>query len=356
MPQLKGLATGIGSLPFSGLHAQDKALDLIFECLPEIPFSPQLPRRDVREGMTLQFSEKLPCLETDGKDLVFCPEDKDRELESFYEKIISQDIDYFEISENYALGLHDFYRRLKKYPQALKKIEYLKCHITGPFTFAASLKDDKGIALLHDPVFMQAIIKGLSMKALWQIKLLKEFRKNIIVFIDEPYLAAFGSAFTPVSREDVTAGLGEASEMIKTEGRKISSLDVLTGVHCCGNTDWSMLADIKTLDIINFDAFGFLEKFIIYASDLKKFLERGGIICWGIVPTHELSGKETPEVLAGKIKEGVSFLSGKGVDKGLLARNLLLSPACGLGTLEPDKSEKILKLLSKTSQIIRDTL
>jgi len=356
MPQLKGLATGIGSLPFSGASASDKALDLIFECLPQIPFWPQLPKRDIREGMTLQFSEKLPCLGLSGNDLVFHPEDKDRELEVFYGKIINQDIDYFEISKSYALGLHEFSRRLKKDPGALKRIEFIKCHITGPFTFAASLKDEKGVALLHDPVFMQAIIKGLAMKALWQIKFLKEFNKKIIMFIDEPYLAAFGSAFTPVNREEVLSGLGEVSEKIKTEGQKLSSLDVLTGVHCCGNTDWSMLTDIKTMDIINFDAFGYLDKFIIYAPSLKDFLKRGGIICWGIVPTHELSGQESPDLLADKIQEGISALVKKGIDRDLLAQNLLLSPACGLGALVPDESEKILKLLSETSALLRKNL
>lgn len=117
MPQLKGLATGIGSLPFSGASASDKALDLIFECLPQIPFWPQLPKRDIREGMTLQFSEKLPCLGLAGNDLVFRPENKDRELEAFYEKIISQDIDYFEISKSYAPGLTRILPQVKKRPR-----------------------------------------------------------------------------------------------------------------------------------------------------------------------------------------------------------------------------------------------
>jgi methionine synthase II (cobalamin-independent) len=356
MLQLKGLATGIGSLPYAGTSAPDKALELVFECVPQIPFWPQLPKRDILEGMTVQFSEKLPCLSLSDGDLVFHPENKDSELEIFYEKIINQDIDYFQISRNYALGLYEFHNRLKKDSGALRKIEFIKCHITGPFTFAAGLKDEKEIALLHDPIFMQAIIKGLAMKGLWQIKFFKEFKKKIIVFIDEPYLAGFGSAFTPLSREEVLAGLGEVSEKIKSEGQKLNSLDVLTGVHCCGNTDWSIFADIQSIDIINFDAFGFLEKFIIYAPNIKDFLKRGGIICWGIVPTHEFSGKETADLLALKVEDGIKTLVNKGVDKNLICRNLLLSPACGLGMLTPDKSEEILRLLSETSALLRKNL
>ncbi|MCK9603135.1 MAG: hypothetical protein M0R66_01965 [Candidatus Omnitrophica bacterium] len=333
MMRLTGLATGIGSLPHKDA---DKAVDLIFRSCPQIPFWPQLPKRDMREGMVAQFAEGLPVPQPPGIQPI--------SLEGFYEKIISEDIDYFKITPDYAAGLYAFKDRLKKDPGLLKNIEFIKCHITGPFTCAAGIKDEEGKAYLHDPVFMQAIIKGLAMKALWQMKFFKEFDKKMIVFIDEPYLGCFGSAYTPVNREDVVAGLSELTQGIK-------SRDVLTGVHCCGNTDWSIFTDIKTLDIINFDAFGFLDKFVLYADNLKGFLKRDGIICWGVVPTSEFSDSQTPLLLIDKIKEGINILIKKGVDRNLIEENLILSPSCGMGSLEPEKSEKILKLLSETSQI-----
>lgn len=342
MLDLKGLATGIGSLPFKD---ESIALDLIFKYLPNIPFWPQLPKRDVREGMVLQFSEHLPCLQVSGNGLIFNPQLKEKELEVFYERIIAEDVDYFKISEDFALGLHRFYQRLEK--QGLESIEFIKCQITGPFTFAASIKDDKDVALLHDSVFMQAILKGLSMKALWQIKLFKKFGKKIIMFLDEPYLSCFGSAYTPINREDVVRGLSELTASIESAG-------VLSGVHCCGNTDWSIFTDIESLDIINFDAFGFLEKFVLYADNLKGFLKRGGSVCWGIVPTQEFTGEEKPDLLIEKIKDGINILAKKGLDRNLLWQRMLLSPSCGLGTLDAEKSEKIFNLLSEISAIIRD--
>jgi methionine synthase II (cobalamin-independent) len=338
MENLRGLATGIGSLPHKDA---DKAIDLIFECLARIPFWPQLPKRDIREGMVAQFSENLPCLKVSREGLFFSPlEDKEKELEIFYEHIISGDKEHFRISRDFASGLHKFYQRLRG--SSLEDIEFIKCQITGPFTFAASVKNESGSALLHDPVFMQAILKGLTMKALWQIELFRKFNKKIIMFIDEPYLGCFGSAYTPVNREDVVSGLKELTEGIK-------SGDILTGVHCCGNTDWSIFTDVENIDIINFDAFGFLDKLVLYADSLKKFLKRGGILCWGIVPTQGFSGEETPESLAGKISEGIDILAAKGVDKGLLSERMLLSPACGLGTLEAGAAEKIFGLLKETS-------
>jgi methionine synthase II (cobalamin-independent) len=342
MRDLRGLATGIGSLPHKDA---DSALDLIFEYVPEIPFWPQLPRRDIREGMIAQFSEGLPCIKVNDEGVFFDPRDKEKELKNFYEKIISKDLEYFKISEDFARGLYAFEQRLQKIDRS--SIKRIKCHITGPFTFAAAIKDENGTPILHNHELMQAVIEGLIMKTLWQIRFLEKFGKKIIVFVDEPYLGCFGSAYTPINREDVVKVLKEIAERIITAGT------VQSGVHCCGNTDWSIFTDIKALDIINFDAYGFLDKFVLYADNIKAFLQRGGIICWGIVPTQLFTGQESAELLIRKIKDGIARLQGKGLEENLLLQNLLTSPSCGLGTLAPEESGKIFKLLYETSSLIR---
>ncbi len=339
MAELAGLATGIGSLPHQDAQA---ALELVFKYCPQIPFWPQLPKRDIREGMLAQFSENLPGLKLSANGLVFSGADKDKGLEVFYEKIISGDKAYFRVSPDYARGLYAFQEKLRGLD--LKSIRAIKGHLTGPFTFAAGLKDESGAALLHDPVFMQAMIKGLSMKALWQIDFFREFKKKIIIFIDEPYLACFGSAYTPLNREEVVRVLTEISAAIKEE-------DVLVGVHCCGNTDWSIFTEIASIDIINFDAFGFLERFCLYAKDLQKFLRDGKYICWGIVPTQELAEAVTAEGLENRILTGLDILAGKGLEKDLALGQLLLSPACGLGSLDTEKAGRIFRLLEQASAL-----
>lgn len=332
---MSGLATGIGSLPHT--DAQE-AVDLVLRCCPQIPFWPQLPRRDAREGMIAQFCEGLPCLKVTDKGAVFDPQDKERELEKFYEAVISKNLDYFKISRDYAAGLYGFRQALEA--KGTKNIQAIKCHITGPFTFAAGFKDDGGIALLHNEVFFQAAVKGLIMKALWQVKFFKEFGKRIIIFIDEPYLSCFGSGYTPVNREAVVKALKELTEEIKSEA-------VLIGVHCCGNTDWSIFTGTPGIDIINFDACGFFDKLALYADGLKEFYRRGGMLCWGIVPTQEFTGREKPEALIKQLNEGVRALVKKGIDERAVKEGLLLSPACGLGAMEPAKAEAALKLLAK---------
>ena len=110
------------------------------------------------------------------------------------------------------------------------------------------------------------------------------------------------------------------------------------------------------IDIINFDAFDFQERFVLYADNLSSFLKRGGIICWGIVPTQGYSGSQTPDMLTEKIKSGLDLLVKKGIDRELLLERLMISPACGLGALDAQDAEGILSLLNQTSVFIRKNL
>jgi methionine synthase II (cobalamin-independent) len=352
MMNLKGLATGIGSLPLTDAQT---AVDLILRYVPAIPFWPQLPKRNGREGMLVQFSENLPGLKLHNGELRFITDDKEKELELFYAKLIEQDVEYFKISSDYAAGLHAFYRNLSG--MDLSGIEFIKCQVTGPFTFCAGITDNHGKAILYDEVLMQAMVKGLSMKALWQLEYFKKFGKKMIMFFDEPYLTSLGSGYSGYSgysghslsnNNEITRIFQELTEGLKSRG-------CLVGMHCCGNADWGMLMD-TSIDIINFDAFNFQERFLLYADDLNRFLKRGGIICWGIVPTQEFDPGQSPELLAQKIKSGLEILIKKGIDRQLLLERLMISPACGLGTLDTQKAEGILNLLNQTSSFIRKNL
>jgi hypothetical protein len=109
MISLKGLATGIGSLPLTDAKT---AIDLILRYLPAAPFWPQLPKCDMREGMIAQFSENLPGLKFEGGNLRFISQDREKDLELFYDRFIAQDLEYFKISPDFARGLYAFHQRL----------------------------------------------------------------------------------------------------------------------------------------------------------------------------------------------------------------------------------------------------
>lgn len=152
-----------------------------------------------------------------------------------------------------------------------------------------------------------------------------------------------------VNRNDVIDVFSELTDSLMSQ-------DCLVGIHCCGNTDWGMLMDAEGIDIINFDAFDFQERFVLYADNLNSFLRKGGMICWGVIPTQGYNTSQTPEGLSQKIKSGLDILVKKGIDRELLLERLMISPACGLGTLDAQKAEGILNLLNQTSVFIRKNL
>jgi methionine synthase II (cobalamin-independent) len=333
------IATGIGSMPGGD---PDKAVELTLQYLPEAPIWPQLPQRDFHEHMDVQYSESLPGLridETRKKVSFNTTGDLTSALEKFFERYLEKDYGFFRITETYAPGFYALLRALGK--GSLSNARYIKGHITGPLTIGTSFKDETGKDIIHNELFFDAVVKGLAMKAAWQIQELKPFGKPIIIFIDEPAMESLGSAFSAVSSEVVAEKINEITDAIHELGG-------LAGIHCCGNADWSMILNTK-VDIVNFDAFGYMEKVMLYPGDIKKFFGRGGALAWGVVPTGAFTGSETAELLVSKLEAGIRRLEQAGIDQKTILRQSIITPSCGMGSLTPDKAEAILKLLRKVS-------
>jgi methionine synthase II (cobalamin-independent) len=340
------IATGIGSLP---IVDPDKAAALSLAYLPEAPFWPQLPQKDFREHMDAQYSESLPGLRLDAaKKRFFFDTSRDLtpELEKFFERYIEKDYGFFRITEEYAAGFYAFIRSLKKGPPAGAR--FVKGHITGPLTAGISFKDETGKDIIHNEVLLDAVVKGLAMKAAWQIRELKQFGKPVIIFIDEPAMESLGSAFSAVSSEVVAEKLNEIIAVIHELGG-------IAGIHCCGNADWPMLFNTD-VDIVNFDAFGYLERVLLYPDDIKTFYGRGGALAWGIVPTGAFTGNETPEMLLAKLDVGMKRLEFHGVKRDVILRQCIITPSCGMGSLTPEQAEAILKLLKEVSDRMQKTV
>ncbi|HEX9021516.1 MAG TPA: methionine synthase [Nitrospirota bacterium] len=334
------IATGIGSLP---IRDADQAAALSFQYLQEAPIWPQLPQRDFREHMDGQYSESLPGLRLDAaKKRFFFDTSKDlsREIETFFERFIEKDYAFFRITEEYAAGFYAFLRALKNgLPPGAK---FIKGHITGPLTAGISFKDASGRDIIHNDVLFDAVVKGLAMKAAWQIRELGRFGKPVIIFIDEPAMESLGSAFSAVSAEAVAEKL---NEIIGT----VHELGGIAGIHCCGNADWPMIFRTD-VDIVNFDAFGYMDKVMLYPEEIRKFYDRGGALAWGIVPTGAFTGNETADMLVTRLSEGMQRLEKAGIGRKTILRQCLITPSCGMGSLTPDKAKAILKLLREVSE------
>ena len=329
-------ATGIGSVPFQDAKPACRA---IFDNFREIPFWPQLPKRSFLENMYVQFSEHIPglVLDANNKTVHIDTSKVVSSIEEVYGKYVENDIDFFAISKEYASGFYEFLECIKSPPSGMK---FVKGHITGPISYALSLTDQNKKAIIYDKDLFEVLTKILVMRSRWQIRMLKKYFPNIIIFIDEPYLVSIGSSFVNINIEGAFEKLDELAKAIKAEGS-------LVGVHCCGNTDFSLLLK-REIDILNFDAYNFTKELLLYVKEFKSFINRGGTIAWGIVPSSEIMENQVPKALAEKLKAVFSLLAGKGIDKNALSS--LITPSCGLGTLDEAMAKKIMVSVKTLSE------
>jgi methionine synthase II (cobalamin-independent) len=331
--------TAIGSMPQTD---PDAACAQVARYLREIPCWPQLPKRAFRENMYAQFSQGFPGITLTGdKIYVDRAKDLDKDLERLYAAYLENDFAKYPISADYAAGLHAFL--------ALKKLKPLavKGQVTGPVSWGLTVTDNEGRSVIYDDVLADAAARLLRLKAAWQERELKRLSPNTIIFVDEPYMASFGSAFMALSKEKVVSLLEEV----------FRGIEGLKGVHCCGNTDWSVLLG-TTVDIVSFDAYNYAQSLSLYPKEVKKLLDRNGAVAWGIVPNDQASLiKETAASLKDRLEEAIAPFTRNGLPFKQLLRQSLLTPSCTLASLEtPDASAHALELLAELSQEIRKKL
>lgn len=339
------MATAIGSFP----HEDPSTVcDLILKNIPEIPVWPQLSNTNFREGMEIQFSEGLPgvVLDQEKQRMYFDTSgDTTSDFEKFYENYLAENLDYFKISPEFSRGIFEMERQLKEKGPSSLNLKYFKSQVTGPITMGLGRVDENKRAIYYNEMFRDAIVKVTEMKARWLLRKFKFLGCDQVCFIDEPILSAFGSStYVSIQRSDVVNYLNDVIQAIHKE-------NALTGIHCCGNTEWTILVDAG-VDIISFDAYEFGETIAYYPEKIKSFLEKGSVLAWGIVPTSEKINEETPESLVKKLEIVVDNLASKGVDKDLIWEQCLLTPSCGTGSLSVELAEKILSSLSEVTQLL----
>ncbi len=340
-------ATAVGSFPHRDAEA---ACDLVLECLPEVPVWPQLPATSPNEQMEIQFSEGVPCavIERDkGRMFIDTSGDPSAALEKFYEQVLAENLDYFAISDEFSRGIHAMERRLSRIDR--KALKYFKMQIIGPVSFGLTIVDENKRAIYYNELFRDVVVKALALKARWQLRKFKPLCEKQICFIDEPILSAFGSStYVSVHRSDVVNYIREVADAIRLEG-------ALAGIHCCGNTEWTIPIDAG-VDIINFDAHGYGDSIILYAQQIGRFLEKGGVLAWGIVPTSEDIDRETTESLAARFGKLANELAAKGkVDCGLILKNALVTASCGTGSRPLERAEKITRETKRVSDLLKET-
>lgn len=342
----------IGSLPHVNL---ERAMELVRKNFKNIPFWPQLTKINKNEDMIFQFLGNMPSFFIDkesGKTYLETESDKFFEdMEQFfcdYEEIItdinSETIEKYAI--DYSCAFPEFIKIIKD-----TKPAFAKGQIVGPFTLATTLVDKNGKCAFYDETLKEIITKTLSIKALWQIKNIKSANPETtpIIFIDEPSISQLGtSAFITISTEEVVEMIKEISDLIKENGG-------ISAIHCCGKCDWNIPISAN-VDIINFDAYTFAENLSLHSKEIKSFLEQGGKLAWGIIPTlhPEVLENTSLEEMYAVFEKAVKYLTEKGINEKIIITNSLITPSCGAGALNENLAEKAMDLTKQLSDSLKE--
>lgn len=308
------MTTGMGILPHTDIG---KALALAFRV--DVPFWPQLPHVHYHEDMYAQFSEHFPGMRIDleNKRILF---DKDRFYEdypAFYERI--DDDEMYAISPDFSRVFDAFISRdLRRYPA-------IRGQVIGPISFGLKITDQDNKPIIYDVEVRDTLFDFISRKVNHQYRLLAKKNPNAFVFLDEPGLEFI---FTSISGyTDVMAARDMKTALRAINGQK--------GIHLCANPDWEFLLNLE-VDIVSLSAFHWGDLFVKYLDGVRGFLDRGGIISWGIVSAvFDDFQNETVQKAVDRIELLWDALDHKGISREVLVPQAMLMPAtCSL--INPD--------------------
>lgn len=329
------LTTAMGVMPHADM---DRALEVALSV--DIPYWPQLPNYSYYEDMYVQASEHFPgiVLDVDEKKLSFSMDRFVDEFEEAYSHM--DDEDYYDISETYSSVYHRFLDMdLLQYPAIRGQLE-------GPISFGFKVLDQNDRPILFDDTIRPFMYEFMAKRINVQMKKLKSKNKNAFILIDEPGLQFLFSAMSGYNNIAAKSDMENFMAMIERP----------RGVHLCGNPDWDFLLDLD-MEILSLDAYTNANIIANYAKSITKFIENGGVMVWGVVPTNvEDFNRESLETMIKRQEEIWKSVTDTGLDRELLFSRSLLSPAtCCL--INPDREktvEKSFVIMKELSMKLRE--
>jgi hypothetical protein len=347
-----GAATGIGSLPFVDPL---EALALVTTHLPDIPHWPQLPRRTRREHFVFQFLQPLVrfALLVHRADRWVFDADSETAAEAltrFYSVCLPAEegdeacLQVFVPPPEAAAGFHAFLNRADG--AVWPKSRFAKGQIAGPLTVGLELKDARGRPAYYHGDLRDVLVRTLALNARCQAAAFSERGFTPIVFVDDPAVRAFGSRLhLGLGREPILEDLNAIFAAIRSGGG-------IAGLHSCEAADWGLVLETG-VRILSLDAFRFGASLIPYVDSLRKFLENGGVIAWGIVPTLDDPFVESADSLLQRLNRLWAELFANGPEMDLVLRQSMVTPACGAGLLTPEQALQIYRLTEAVSRRLR---
>ena len=268
---------------------------------------------------------------TDSQDLT-------ERMEQIYLDYLEGNYAPYAASPRTASGFFEMIKR------PLTGIRYLKCQVTGPVTFGMQVVDQDRRPIFYDSRFSDILPKLIALRARWCEQTMREKTGvgETLVVLNEPYFASIGSSVVPVDRPSVESGWKDITSVM--EGS--------VGIHCCSNTDWGFVMSLDPA-VISFDAYANAREFLLYKDDLASYLERGGVIAWGIVPAdHQIFLQESIDSLFDRymsIRDQVTtYIAGDMFDD-----HALITPNCGIRFADEQGASDIMNAAAELSRRVR---
>ena len=329
------LTTAMAIMPHTNVH---RALELVLSL--DVPFWPQLPRLSYHEDMYVQASEHFPgiVLDLEKRTVRFSMEKFISEFEETMAHF--NEPEYFDVSETYSAVYNRFL------DLDLSDRPAIRGQLEGPISFGFHVLDQDDRPILFNDTIRPFMIEFMAKRVNAQMNRLKNLNANAFMFIDEPGLQFLFSALS---------GYGDVAAKGDMEVF-FSLIERPRGIHLCGNPDWDFLLGLD-LDILSLDVYSNGEVFVAYAQSIRRFLDRGGVIVWGIVPTNfEPFEKENLDSLEKRLTQLWTFLANEGIDRQSLLSRSMLSPAtCCLVNPDGGKTvEKAFKMIQELSLRLRE--
>jgi hypothetical protein len=291
----------------------------------------QLHRRYVRASLRASSGD---LLDLSNRKLSFSTEKFIGELEEALAHF--EEPDYFDVSPDYSA----VYRRFLELD--LSDRAAIRGQLEGPISFGFNVLDENDRPILFNDTVRPFMLEFMAKRISVQLQKLKARNANAFMFVDEPGMQFLFSAL---------AGYGDIKAKADLD-QFFSMVDRPRGIHLCGNPDWDFMLGLD-IDVLSLDVYTNARIFSAYAASIRKFLDRGGTIVWGIVPTGvEAFEKENFQSLIFQLEDVWRVLRDKGIDFDLLLSRSLLSPAtCCL--VNPDREKTVERAFDSIRQIAR---
>lgn len=324
-----GAVCGVGSLPFL---AVTPALEFIARWCPEVPFWPQLRRMSAREAMLPQtFGPHMRHLSALRDEHGFGISAS--RTRSFFDALERSDVNF---EPSHAAGFYGFVEacRMGAFPAA----RAVKGQVMGPVTVACSISADTTLFIDHIGC-RNAIADYIVRLARWQVDALLKCSSSVVLVLDEAYLG--------VALRQVPARRAAVVDILKSVILRVRRPGVMVGIHCCDQIPVSLLNEVGA-DLFSFDAHHGASAFAGDAEG-RRFLESGGHVAWGWVPTLDnLSGVCPVEIVA-RWRDAANRLGGEEGTERVLARSLVTA-TCGLAGSSLATCERSFEIARAVSQ------